>query len=160
MSPFQEIYQGIVCEDLATIGHGLVGYETMLAGARLARGSGAEVRYRNRPVPPIEWTYEFRLNPDLYIEAVVKKYGINLRGSGRTIRVKFNPNLASEGLSRQSTPDVIEVGPRAMTSEENLANTIAHELNHARSWLAGGNAPEDPAYNAGDALEDYIRGGR
>ena len=48
----------------------------------------------------------------------------------------------------------------AFSSEEQLANTIAHELNHARSFLKGENAPEQPAYNAGDALEEYIRGER
>jgi hypothetical protein len=39
-----------------------------------------------------------------------------------------------------------------------LANVIAHELNHARSWLKGGVAPESSAYRAGDALEEYIQG--
>ena len=47
-----------------------------------------------------------------------------------------------------------------MISEAELANTIAHELNHSRSWLRGGLAPEDTAYPAGDALQDYIEGGR
>lgn len=45
-------------------------------------------------------------------------------------------------------------------SEIELANTIAHELNHARSFIKGENAPENKAYNAGDSLAEYIRGGR
>ena len=46
------------------------------------------------------------------------------------------------------------------SSEEELANTIAHELNHARDFLRGGEAIEPPAYDAGNALADFIRGGR
>lgn len=45
-------------------------------------------------------------------------------------------------------------------SEVELANTIAHELNHARDFLRGGPAIEPPAYNAGNSLADYILGGR
>ena len=48
----------------------------------------------------------------------------------------------------------------AFVSEEELANTIAHELNHCRSYLKGGDAPEETAYPAGDALASYIRGER
>lgn len=58
---------------------------------------------------------------------------------------------------------MIELGPSAFVSEEELANTIAHELNHARSFLKGGNAPESGitgAYHAGDTLAEYIRGER
>ena len=120
--------------------------------------SEKEVRYRKQAGPPIEWTYEMRLNPDLYIQAVVEKYGINLRGSGQQITVKFNSDLVSEGLSRKATPDIIELGPRALVSEEEVANTIAHELNHARSWLKEGDAPENSAYSAGNSLAAYIRG--
>lgn len=57
-------------------------------------------------------------------------------------------------------PDIIELGPKVFASEKELANTIAHELNHARSFLKGGNASEKTAYASGDALEEYIRGKR
>ena len=40
----------------------------------------------------------------------------------------------------------------AYINEEELARTIAHELNHARSWLKGGRAPEDLAKAAENAL--------
>jgi len=43
-----------------------------------------------------------------------------------------------------------------LISEDELANIIAHELNHAKSWLKGGLAPEGPAYEVGNALSDYI----
>ena len=56
--------------------------------------------------------------------------------------------------------DNSEVGSDALISEEELANTIAHELNHARDFLRGGEAIEPPAYDAGNALADFIRGGR
>ena len=126
------------------------------AGMKASKGG---VRYRiGREVPPIEKTLDMALDPNIYIGAVVKKYGINLRGSGHKIEVVFNPKLVSAGKSRQATPNIIEIGPSALSSEAELANTIAHELNHARSWLRGGGAPESTAYPAGDALEEYIRG--
>ena len=49
----------------------------------------------------------------------------------------------------------------AFVSEEELANTIAHELNHARSFIKGGYASEKGiygGYHAGDTLAKYIRG--
>ena len=64
------------------------------------------------------------------------------------------------GKTRKTNPNVIEIGPDALISETELANTIAHELNHARDFIRGGVAPEPPAYNAGYALSDYINGGR
>ena len=100
------------------------------------------------------------LNPQLYIDAVVKKYGIHLRGSGQAVQIKFNSNLHALGISRKATPNMIEVGPQAFADEATLANTLVHELNHARSWLKGGKAPEFTAYLAGDALEESIKGKR
>jgi hypothetical protein len=108
----------------------------------------------------MEKTMDMALNPELYANEVAKKYGINLKGSGQKIEIKFNPDLKCLGKSKQATPNVIEVGPQAFADEKTLANTIAHELNHSRSWLKGGNAPEGPAYDAGDALQSYIEGRR
>lgn len=67
---------------------------------------------------------------------IANKYGINLKGSGQKISIVFNPTLVSEGKIREITLNVIEIGPRALVSEEELANTIAHELNHAGNTLA------------------------
>lgn len=75
----------------------------------------------------------------------------------------FNPELKAAGRTRANNPYVIELGSEAFSSEEELANTIAHELNHARSFICGGDAPEwgdGGAYPAGNALADYIRGER
>ena len=123
----------------------------------------ANERYRiGRVVEPTPKTYEMALNPVKYAEAVAKKYNIHLKGSGETIHIVFNPTLGTGryGRTRAEAPNVIEFGPSALYSEKQLANTLAHELNHARSFLRKGNAPEKRAYHAGDSLEDYINGGR
>jgi len=82
------------------------------------------------------------LNPEQYAKNIADKYGINLKGSGKDITILYNPNLSSIGRTSAANPSVIELGPQAFVSEEELANTIAHELNHARSFLQGGTAPE------------------
>ncbi len=93
---------------------------------------------------------------------IAKKYGINLRGSGQNITIKYNPNIRPGiyGRTLGVNPYVIEIGPDALMSETELANTIAHELNHARDFIKGGHATEPPAYSAGNALSDYINVGR
>ena len=121
---------------------------------------------RNRigiSIDPMEKTYEMALNPEQQANVVAAKYGINLRGSGQKIGILNNPKLTSSGKTRAVKPNVIELGPNAFASEEELANTIAHELNHSRSFLKGGTAPEwgeGGAYPAGDALAAWIRGER
>ena len=124
---------------------------------------GSDERYRiGKPVPPTERNYEMALNPMHHAKVIAKKYGINLRGSGKKIEIVFDKNLSpgTPGKTRREKPNVIILGPSAFFSETELANTIAHELNHARDYLRGGRAEEKRAYASGDALEDYIRGGR
>jgi len=109
----------------------------------------------------MEITYEMRLDPDSYIQAVVDKYGINLKGSGQKITIVFDPNhIKGPGAVKADMPNTIILRPSALYSEAELANTIAHELNHWRDWLKGGMAPEPAAYAAGDSLASYIRGER
>ena len=125
------------------------------------QGSGERNRIGN-PVPPTERTYEMALNPVYYAGVVAKKYRMKMTCEGKEIQIIYNSKLP-EGNPvkvRESNPTVIELGRSAFYSEAELANTIAHELNHVRSFLRGGNAPEDPAYDSGNALADYIRGGR
>lgn len=103
------------------------------------------------------------LNPDEYAYAIAKKYGINLKGSGLKIKLVYDPTLSpgTKGYVSITDSTTIHLEPDSFYSEEELANTIAHELNHARSWLAGGNAPEygpNGGYKAGDTLGRYIRG--
>jgi len=52
----------------------------------------------------------------------------------------------------------MEIGPLGMSSPEELARTLSHELNHARSFLAGGIAPESSAYAAEDWLSAWLAG--
>ena len=120
---------------------------------------GAQERYRiGRPVPPTEKNLAMALDPLYYSSVIAQKYRIHLKGSSQRITIVFNPDLKSSGRVKKSQPHVIELGPLAFTSERELANTIAHELNHARSYLRGGTAPERTAYAAGDTLDEYIRG--
>ena len=122
---------------------------------------GAQERYRiGRPVPATEKNLEMALNPAYYSSVISQKYHIHLKGSKQEIIIVFNPNLKSSGRVKKARPNVIELGPLAFSSERELANTIAHELNHARSYLRGGTAPESTAYAAGDTLDEYIRGVR
>lgn len=125
--------------------------------------TGGERNRIGKPVKPTEKTIDMALDPEEYAYAIAKKYGINLKGSGQKIKISYNPDLVSAGHTSSKSPNTIELGPSAYYSEEELANTIAHELNHARSFIAGGNAPEQGprgGYAAGDALAEYVRGER
>ncbi len=123
--------------------------------------SGSQARFRiGRSVKATERNYQMALDPQHYIRAVTKKLNIHLKGSGKVVEVVFNPDLQSSGMVRKATPNVIEIGPLALSNETELANTIAHELNHARSFIKGGSAPESKAYFAGNRLEEYMKGMR
>lgn len=120
---------------------------------------GAQERYRiGYPVAPTNKSLEMALNPSIYIKSICDKYNIHLKSGKTEIRIEINPSLVSAGRVVKSRPNIIELGAKAFVSEAELANTIAHELNHARSFLKGGSAPEITAYGSGDALEKYIKG--
>ena len=120
---------------------------------------GNQERYRiGHPVPPTQKTFEMALNPDSYVKAICNKYNIHLKSGKTEIQIIVNPTLAPAGRVVKSRPNIIELGPKAFINETELANTIAHELNHARSYLKGGRAPESTAYASGNTLEKYIRG--
>lgn len=115
---------------------------------------GNQERHRiGHPVPPTKKTLEMALDTNLYVKTICDKYNIHLKSGKIEITIEFNPSLASAGRVVKSRPNVIELGPRAFINETELANTIAHELNHARSYLKGGNAPEKTAYASGNTLE-------
>lgn len=123
------------------------------------RTRGSRSRFRiGHPVSPTEKNLEMALSKDYYVKVICKKYNIHLKGGNRVIQIEINPNLIPAGRVVKSRPYIIELGPKAFVSEKELANTIAHELNHARSYLKGGNAPEKTAYASGDTLEEYIKG--
>lgn len=134
-------------------------------GAGYHGGFGETIGCRNRigfPIPVTERNYDMMLNPTLYVNKISKKYNIHLKGSGNKIDIIYDPNMKHGvfGKVYESNPYVIHIGPDAMISEVELANTIAHELNHARSYIKGGRAPEKSAYKSGNTLEEYIRGER
>lgn len=61
-----------------------------------------------------------------------------MRGSGKKINIKFDCcHTKGSGVSRELDFTNIILGPQALISEEELARTVAHELNHATSWLKG-----------------------
>lgn len=122
---------------------------------------GSQERYRlGHPVPPTTKDLAMALNREYYVEKICEKYNIHLKSGKIGIKIAINSELVPAGRVVKSRPNVIELGPKAFISESELANTIAHELNHARSYLKGGNAPEKTAYASGNTLEEYIRGKR
>ncbi|HEV2953572.1 MAG TPA: hypothetical protein VG015_05750 [Candidatus Dormibacteraeota bacterium] len=63
-----------------------------------------------------------------------------------------------KGLTRASEGGwTIRINP-GFQNEADLANTMAHELSHARDFQKGHSSAEGPAYAAGDALEEWING--
>ena len=122
---------------------------------------GSQERHRvGRAVSPTPKDLSMALNKEYYVEKICEKYNIHLKSGKTEIKIVINPDLAQAGRVLGKRPNIIELGPNAFINETELANTIAHELNHARSFLKGGKAPEKSAYASGDSLEDYIRGKR
>ena len=159
-----EILDGIMAATQNKLRSIFANYDATMREA-LESGSkgGTDVRNRQgRPVLATEKTLDMALDPETYANTIAEKYGINLRGSGQSITIKYNADLRPGiyGRTTAANPYVIEIGSDALVSEEELANTIAHELNHARDFIRGGIAPESSAYSSGNALSDYIMGGR
>lgn len=122
---------------------------------------GSQERYRiGHVVPSTAKDLAMALNKEYYVKKICEKYNIHLRSGKTEVIIVINPNLVPAGRVVKSRPNIIELGPRAFMNEAELANTIAHELNHARSYLKGGRAPERAAYASGNSLEEYIRGER
>lgn len=125
------------------------------------------MRYRSedrsrigRSVEPMEKTVDMALDRPTYINAVVSKYRINLSGAGQAISVVVDDTIPQFGKVKKSDPTTIRLGLSAFESEQQLALTLAHELNHCRSYIRGGDAPEKTAYDAEDALLAFMRGER
>jgi hypothetical protein len=131
--------------------------------ADATRGSGELAMTR----APLTRTLEHALNPQSYIDDVVSHFGINLRGT----RAIYDPSLAPGqlGVTRAAEGGrIIRIGTDALVDQATLANTIAHELSHARDFLRGVHKPhgnsssvgDGTAYGSGNALEWWIRGSR
>ena len=122
-------------------------------------GTNGNIRYRiGQPVEPTPITYEMALNKKLHAETITNKYGMNLKVNGRPVEISIDKDAVNPGKVTKENPYVITLGPSAFDSEEELAVTIAHELNHCRSFARGGDAPEAMAYDAEERLRQYIRG--
>ena len=112
----------------------------------------------------VEKTLGDALNPSEFVAKVVKEYGINLRGSGQKIEVSFSEvlNAGNPGRVYEVAPQIIHIANLShFASSDELALTIAHELNHCRAYLKGLTGPavtEDAAYAAENALRDWING--
>jgi hypothetical protein len=131
-----------------------------------------ELQMKGQPVSPLDKTYEHALNPEKYLNDIAEKYNINLRSSGQDIKIQFDPDIPAgiTGITKKADGGkIIRIGREALVSEENAANTIAHELSHARDYLRGdihkthGNnssLADGTVYGSGNALQDYIQGNR
>lgn len=139
--------------------------------ARTAEQSTGDLYRLGRPAAPLERTLDHALNPQQYAEDVAAHYGINLRGSGQKISIEIDHALppGQYGVTREIHGGrLIHLGPDAFIDQPTLANTIAHELSHARDFLRGGaHKPhgdrssvggDGSVYGAGNALEEWIRG--
>jgi hypothetical protein len=140
---------------------------------------------QGRPVVPTPKSYEQALDPELWLNAVARKYNINLRGAGGTpITVKYDPALKVEGITLWDEGGrVIRIGPRGMVDEATAANTLAHEVSHGRDIIRAQQAGitsmkeanrlgflkphgdslsvgDGTPYGSGNALESFIRGER
>jgi hypothetical protein len=125
--------------------------------------------YRNRlsvARSPIPRTYESYSDPMPYVMDVVREMGINLRGSGQKVEIRFLDELrmGNLGRTRSREPNIIYIANLHHFPDSNeLALTIAHELHHARGYLKGlrDNAVDEPsAYEAEDALKSWMNGDR
>jgi hypothetical protein len=142
-----------------------------LVDFKVANTTPKELYRLGQPVSPLERTFDHALSPQSYVEDIATHYGINLRGSGQNISVLYDDTLPAGRLGVTKEIEggkVIRIGPDALVDQATAANTIAHELSHARDYLRGshkvhGNAAslaDRTVYGSGNALEDWITGRR
>ncbi|MDC8011209.1 FG-GAP-like repeat-containing protein [Tahibacter soli] len=140
-------------------------------GAMVAAKPSQDLYRLGEPAEQIERTFDHALNPQLYIDDIVKHYRINLRGSGQTITAIYDETLPRGQLGVTKISEggrIIRIGPDAFASQATVANTVAHELSHARDLLRGlekdhgdnFSIDDGSVYASGNALEDWIDGGR
>ncbi|ALN59065.1 Rhs family protein [Lysobacter enzymogenes] len=150
----------------------LMGAATRVRTAAKVANSAPSQLYRlGRPASPLEKTFDHALSPQLYVEDVAAHYGISLRGSGQPISVLFDETLGAGKLGVTYAAEggkIIRIGPDALVDQATTANTIAHELSHARDYLRGVHKPhgldssigDRTVYGSGNALEAWIKGYR
>lgn len=144
-----------------------------VAQASVVPGATPQQLYRmGRPAVQLERTLDHALSPQAYVDDIAAHYGINLRGSGQSIALVFDDTLGAGKLGvtyAREGGSVIRIGPDALADQVTAANTIAHELSHARDYLRGGvhkphgwdgSLDDGSVYGSGNNLEDWIRGNR
>jgi hypothetical protein len=138
------------------------------------KGKANEQYMVGKPVKPTEKTLDMALDPNAYLGAIVDKFGINMKGSKGPVDVIYDSSLGvgtgKYGVTKASEGGfAIRVGPDAvLQGEAQLANTLAHELSHARDYQRGMHKPHGDAFSIGDntpygsgnALQQYIEGKR
>jgi hypothetical protein len=186
------VYRGArLVDGLHTAARTANGVDAIADGARVANGVADTARVADSPpsltrmgvqrdtqsVQNVDWTNGFNpptagFDQGTYLRQVADKYGINLRGSGNDIDVVWDTTLdpGTQGVTRRIEGGLVfRVNPYEHSDEADLANTIAHELSHARDYQRGTHKPhgnrnslpgEDSAYGAGNGLESWIRGQR
>jgi hypothetical protein len=153
------------------------GAEARNIGASIGRAVGRGPAARaamGRVQTGVTRTLENSLNKTTYLNDVAGRYGVNLRGSGQRISVTFDPDLPAGqlGVTRAAEGGrVIRVGPDGIADDATAANTIAHELSHARYYLKNGtfkgevhgtvdSMGDGTPYGSGNALQEWIEGRR
>jgi hypothetical protein len=101
---------------------------------------------------------------DAYIQEVIKRYGINTRATKFVYDAALDPGIAVGLTSEIDRGRISKIGPGAflfgntdLAREAGVANTIAHELVHARNYLKGLRVNDErQAVLSGEMLETYI----
>ena len=150
--------------------------EQSVGTARAAGSSAPGVRSMvGTTQVPITRTIDHALDKDHYLRDVTTRYGINLRGSGHKIEVRLDDGLAQGTYGATHFVDggfIIRVSAEAIhAGDACTANTIAHELSHARYLLKHGtfdgevhgafdSSGDGTPYGSGNALQEWIEGKR
>jgi hypothetical protein len=135
-------------------------------------GGAAERAAEGRTQGGVERTFENSLDKTTYLNDVASKNGINLRGSGQRISLIYDESLpvGQLGVTRASEGGgVIRVERDGTYDDATAANTIAHELSHARYYLRNGtfdgevhggvdSVADGTPYGSGNALQAWIEG--
>jgi hypothetical protein len=177
-------------EEAATTGKGTTHGER--AASKKAPEINPEERYmKGKKVEPIERTYEngFSFDRKAYAEAIAKKYRINLKGTNGKVKIEIDETLKPKtmGVTRfHEKGEIIRINEEVMRGgdEAQIANTIAHELSHARDFQRAhkggakslgeseamgfekphGNEQslggDGSVYGSGNALQEHIEGKR
>jgi RHS repeat-associated protein len=142
---------------------GCVGGLTLLGAGRLvygilpqavAAGGGSDAYRHGSKIRVFDKLPEHGMNPQQYCHDVARVCGINLRGI-RLIPDRLPPG--QQAVTRRSEGgNIVRIDLTQHKTWMDLANTIAHEVQHARLFRRGLPSPEPPAYASGEALYRWL----